>query len=267
MAVTTVCESMDWVGSMGERHDLYPAPDTLPPTRWPVPRRTSRTELLDMPISDETALAANLADIRAVNRWLGGTASVVRAVASLCRGTPHPHETPLTLLDVATGSGDIPLALQEWACHHAVPLRVLASDKMSGVLREAHRHTSGRVSLLQHDALRLPFADRTIDVVTCAQALHHFDPPAAIALLRELARVARRGVVVSDLCRSWPAYIGAHLLGLVQRSSLSRHDGPLSVLRAYTPAEIRWLLDRANLRAHRVSVSGGPVRVVLTVQG
>jgi hypothetical protein len=93
-------------------------------------------------------------------------------------------------------------------------------------------------------------------VVTCAQALHHFDPPDAAALLRELARAAGRALVVSDLRRSWLAYLGARALAPVQRSAMSRHDGPLSALRAYTPAEARRLCAGAGLEGAVVRPDG-----------
>jgi hypothetical protein len=67
--------------------------------------------------------------------------------------------------------------------------------------------------------------------------------------VRELARVARIGVLVSDLRRTYPAYWSAHLLALGPVSPLSRHDGPLSVLRAYTPHEVMAIMKRAGVAA------------------
>jgi hypothetical protein len=96
--------------------------------------------------------------------------------------------------------------------------------------------------------------------VTCALALHHFPPGEAVAVLRELARVARRAWVVVDLERSFPAYVGALLLRLVLRNRLTRHDAPASVLRAYTLAELRDLLDEAGLRG-AVSATRFPFRL------
>ena len=49
--------------------------------------------------------------------------------------------------------------------------------------------------------LALPFAARSFDVVTCLEVLEHLDDPAAAA--RELARVARRAVVVSVPFEPW----------------------------------------------------------------
>ena len=68
----------------------------------------------------------------------------------------------------------------------------------------------------------------------------------------QLRRVARMGVIVNDLVRSWHGYVGAWLVGhLLTRNPLTRHDGPLSVRRAYTRAEMEQLARDAGL---------GPVR-------
>jgi ubiquinone/menaquinone biosynthesis C-methylase UbiE len=102
---------------------------------------------------------------------------------------------------------------------------------------------------LAADAMHLPFADGSVDVLTCSQVLHHFDDETATRLLQECTRVARVGVIVGDLRRSWLAVAGlwssSFLLGF---HPVSRHDGVLSVLRGYTDDELRTLVERATGR-------------------
>jgi ubiquinone/menaquinone biosynthesis C-methylase UbiE len=119
------------------------------------------------------------------------------------------------------------------------------------------------VQLVQHDALHMPFGDRSVDIITCSQALHHFDRSAVVRLLQEFARVARVGVLVSDLRRSYIAYWGARLMAYGPVSSLSRHDGPISVLRAYTPAEVNALAQQANVTAQIRRASGFRIEIEL----
>lgn len=223
----------------------------------PLARCTQR-ELLDEAIVDQRALAANLADLRVVNRWFGGSASVLRAVAQLVGAETRP----LRILDVATGSGDTPLALRSWVVRHGIRATIYACDLLPGVLAEARRFTKGRLPLLRVDALRLPCASQCIDLITCAQTLHHFDPPGAVALLRECAAVARM-VVFSDLRRSRATYWGARALTSVQRSPISRHDGPLSAIRAYTLSEVKALCAAAGLNGSIVRADG-PCRLVMS---
>lgn len=216
------------------------------------PSRSNRLELLDTHETNQADLAANLADIRVINRLLGDTTSLTHIVHHICKDiiqqqyTTH-HMRDIRILDVATGSADIPLAFQRYAHRAGIPIRLFASDILMDVLHEAERHTRGNVPLICHSALAMPYNDNEMDIVTFSKALHHFTPAEARILLREMVRVARHAVIVCDLNRSWPAYWAAHILGLVLRSPISRHDGPLSVLRAYTATEVCELASRANM--------------------
>lgn len=227
-----------------------------------VPAQSNQAELLDEGIADQRLLRSNLRDMAQANRWLGTNRAVLRQVVALLAAVP-PEQTP-RVLDVATGGADLPRMLQCWSEQNGRALTVLASDLSRNVLEVAAletRHTP--ILLVQSDALRLPFADGGVDIVTCTQALHHFSRDAAVRLLRELARVARIGVIVNDLRRSYLAYWGARLLAYGPVSPLSRHDGPLSVLRAYTPAEVSALVQDAELAARVRPAPGFRVEIEL----
>jgi ubiquinone/menaquinone biosynthesis C-methylase UbiE len=113
------------------------------------------------------------------------------------------------------------------------------------------RRTAGgdpALSFVRADGGALPFADGAFDVVICTLALHHFDPGDALALLRELRRVARVTPVVCDLRRSELAFVATWLWSRTSRNRLTRHDAPLSVRRAYTPDEALALARAAGWR-------------------
>src|SRR5262249_23657789 len=98
------------------------------------------------------------------------------------------------------------------------------------------------LDVVRGDALRLPFADASFDLVTAVKFAHHFSGAGLVSLLAELARVARRRVLVLDIRRHWVAYYGflawSHVF---TRNRLVRYDGPLSVLRGFTPEELAGL--------------------------
>jgi SAM-dependent methyltransferase len=112
----------------------------------------------------------------------------------------------------------------------------------------------GRVThALAGDALALPFASRSVDVVLCSQLLHHFTGDALGALLAEVQRVARHRVIVSDLRRSWLAAGGFWLVTFPLRfHAVTRHDGVVSVLRGFTGRELAALVRDATGRTPRV---------------
>jgi ubiquinone/menaquinone biosynthesis C-methylase UbiE len=104
------------------------------------------------------------------------------------------------------------------------------------------------IEIVRGDATALPLAAGSADVVHAALTLHHLEPEAAVVALAEMARVARGRVVINDLARSRLALMLVWLATrLVAAHPISRHDGPLSVRRAYAPAELRELFRRAGL--------------------
>jgi len=211
----------------------------------PTTRRNGIGELLDGDSLGPDALAANLREIRLINRGLGWTAITVQLIEDLARGEGLQS---WSYLDVATGSGDLPRAVLHRAIGRSWAIEAHGLDASDAVLGVARQYLGeAPVALHLGDARVLPFADRSIDVVSCALALHHFAPDDATLVLRELARVARRAWLLVDLERSFPAYLGALALRLLMRSPVTRQDAPASVLRAYTLPELRALLDSAGL--------------------
>ena len=153
-------------------------------------RRSREPELLDAGVSPgETAL--NLADLRLVNRFLGGRHHLLDAV--------KPFVGPGSrLLDVGCASGDLPAFLLD---HLESPPLAVGLD----VKRTHLRGLPGTVRPVVADMKALPFPDRAFDVVTASLVLHHFDDESLARVLRGLFRLARRALVVSDLRRTHPS--------------------------------------------------------------
>jgi ubiquinone/menaquinone biosynthesis C-methylase UbiE len=222
-------------------------------------RRAIARELMDERVDDVGELEANLRDIAFANARLGGSAPVVRAVHAL--GARR-------VLDVGSGAGDVPLALVREGARRGVELHVTCLDRSEQMLAIARRSAAGDPALafVRADGESLPFGDGAFDVVTCTLALHHFEPDAARALLREVRRVARISPVVCDLRRSAVAFAATWLWSRTSRNRLTRHDAPLSVRRAYTPREALALArDAGWQRPHvrrepffRMTLTDGP---------
>lgn len=216
-----------------------------------TPRRRRGTEYLDEPDVEGHVAVRSLHDVASANRYFGGTSAPLAELRIALReiGTPADGEE-LLLLDVGTGLGDIAAKARELAADTGVPLRTVGIDASEPLARTA---ASAALPTARADALRLPFADRSVDIVLCSQLLHHFEEERAVALLRELDRVARHRVIVSDLRRSWLAVSGIWLVSFPLRfHPVSRHDGVVSVLRGFTRGELEKLVERAVRKQARV---------------
>ncbi len=231
-------------------------------TAWRPARRRGQEFLDDPAAADPALVVRSLRDVRRANALFGG----VRAVLAELDGVLSVRSgARLTLLDVGTGLGDIPARAAVLARRHGVTLVPVGIERAESAAREARR-ALGAAAVA--DAFHLPFPDHSIDLVTCSQVLHHFADGDDQALLRELDRVARVRVVVSDLQRSWLAAAGLWLASFpLGFHPWSRHDGVLSVLRGFTRTELRTLTvpvagDGVVVRTHlgwRVTAAWTPV--------
>jgi SAM-dependent methyltransferase len=213
-----------------------------------APKRRRGVEYLDQTDISPDVREQALRDVVRSNTLFGGRRAVLLALVPWLveRAHAHPRPPSATLLDVGTGLADVPEHVHERARRSGVAVRTIGLDGASSVLVTARR--SGRIGdAVCGDALALPFADRSVDVVTCSQLLHHFAHDDAVRLLKELHRVARQRVIVSDLRRSWIAVAGYWLSSIVLRfHPVTRHDGVVSILRGFTARELRSMVLSAT---------------------
>jgi SAM-dependent methyltransferase len=204
---------------------------------WVTPSRRRGVEILDDPATPADVRVRAMADLERANWWFGGTRSVRRALRDVLR---RLGRDPL-LLDVGTGTGDIPVAAARDAGDAQVALFTIGMDIAEDVARLARRRLS---SAFVGSALGIPLADASVDVVTCSQVLHHFPDDDARRLVAQLHRVSRGWVVISDLRRSWLAAGGFWIASTLLRfHAVTRADGVTSVLRGFTARELAALVQ------------------------
>lgn len=211
-------------------------------------RAVAAPELLDEPHHELSELEQSLDHVAAVNRWLGGDRALLTHLIPLLHASP-----PTRILDIGTASADLPRRIVEFARKANRAVEIVATDvhpQMRDIAAERSRDFP-EIRIENADARALPYADASFDVVLMSLTLHHFDEPEQLIIVRELARVARRAVIINELRRTRLNYIGARLLSwtLWRGNRLTRHDGPLSVLRAFTPGELSNLAQSGGLPA------------------
>jgi len=216
-------------------------------------KRSYEKEMMDVPGNSIELLAGNLSDLRMLNRHLRGSRGVILALQRAIGREPLRH---MSVLDVGTGSADIPAAIVAWAKRRNVATTIIGLEVDSTTARIAANQTKrfADIKIVRGDASVLPFAPGAFDFVVASQLLHHFSEVKIIDLLKQWARLARRGIVISDLVRHPVAYHGIRLLTkLATRNIMTLTDAPLSVRRAFSFCEWRELLCQANI---------GPVQMI-----
>lgn len=220
-----------------------------------IPERKSLPELLDLPHDSyaRDELEGALKDLTLVNYYLGNGRAVLKHLAAMNAETA---DEGFTVLDVATGTADIPVTIAKWARQAGIRVGITAVDLDPLSINIARKRCESfpEITLAVADGFALPFANQRFDYVLCSKTAHHFTDEKVLQMIKEFSRVARRGYVIVDLRRSWVAYILIFLLTrLFSRNRLTRSDGPLSVLKSFTPGELAALASRSGTSVFRVS--------------
>ena len=202
-------------------------------------------ELMDRPQPVTAELVSDLRNLRQFNRYFGSHALTARFL----RRWIQPG-VQLRVLDLATGSGDIPRLVINHARIVGATVTVDAIDQQSSTLEIARGLSADypEINFKQGDVLFFGEGGE-YDIVLCSLALHHFEETAAVRVLERCRHLSRRFVLVSDLRRGFLATVGVYLLtALIYRESMTRNDARLSAERAFSFLEFGSLAERAGWR-------------------
>ena len=203
-----------------------------------------------------------IVELQWVNEWLGD-ASALRH--SLLKEIARAELKSFSVLDVGAGSGELLRVAAKWARETdrkagLVGLELNARSAKS-IIEESREFPE--ISSVRADGLAIPFSDDAFDYVIQSLTLHHFDDEGAVSILREMNRVARRGLFVIDLLRNPIAYFLYTTVGhLFLHNRLLREDGALSILRSFKPDELEAIARAAELANVKVE-KHFPSRLVL----
>jgi ubiquinone/menaquinone biosynthesis C-methylase UbiE len=206
-----------------------------------------------------------LVELRRVNKWLGDS-SALRD--SLLKEIEQRDLRSFSVLDVGAGSGELLRVAADWARETdrkawLVGLELNARSARS-ILDESREFSE--ICSVQANGFQLPFRDQAFDFVIQSLTLHHFDDEGAVRILREIARVAARGIFVIDLHRSPVAYFFYTTIGhLFLHNRLLHEDGALSILKSWKAEELRALANKAGLMDIQIE-KHFPSRLILSAK-
>ena len=201
-------------------------------------------ELMDRPQPVTPELVSDLRSIRQLNRYFGSYTLINYFLRRWIR-----RDTQARVLDLATGSGDIPRLVVDHARKVGATVTIAAIDQQNSTLEIARRLSANypEIDFKQSDVLAFGESAASCDLVLCSLALHHFREDDAVRLLERCRQLSNKFVLVSDLRRGFLATIGVYLLtALIFREPMTRTDARLSAERAFSFREFHSLAQRAG---------------------
>jgi ubiquinone/menaquinone biosynthesis C-methylase UbiE len=215
-------------------------------------------ELLDTDYGSSAEISSALRDLRHINAWFGGNATTASLLTDLAKRSGNKS---LSILEVAAGAGDVPRTVQQELETRGIALQFTLLDRVGAHLGNGN----GKVSrAIVADALSLPFASGSFDVIHCCLFAHHLAPQQLIHFVNEALRVCRTAVLINDLIRS-PLHLALVYAGLpLFGSRITWHDAPASVRQAYTQREMDQILrqsaaSKVEIRPHYLFRMGATV--------
>lgn len=225
-------------------------------------KRATRPERIDIGDYTSAEYERFLEEIRFINQRLGDRSALER---SLLAEIERLDLKEFSVLDVGAGTGELLAVVAQFAEGSGRTATLVGLDLNELSIREvaAEAMRCRAIRPVKGDALALPFSDNAFDFAFCSLFTHHLSDAQIPLALREMRRVAGRGIVVIDLERSATAWLLYQLFCLVYRiSPLVRHDGSLSIRKGFTVTEMEAMGNAAGLAGLSVS-KHSPFRIIV----
>jgi len=200
-------------------------------------------EMMDRPQPVSSELEHDLQRLRQLNRWFGS----YRLLSDFMRRWIKPGAR-MRIVDLATGSGDIPRLLVDFARNIGAHVEIDAVDRQLATLQIARILSAGYPEISYHEANILQSNGiQDYDVALCSLVLHHFSDEDAVTVLGRCRQLSKKFVLVSDLRRGFLLRVGVHFLtAVIFREPMTRFDARLSAQRAFSFSEMRQLAIQAG---------------------
>jgi 2-polyprenyl-3-methyl-5-hydroxy-6-metoxy-1,4-benzoquinol methylase len=211
--------------------------------------RLDADEMMDDPALAPAVYARVLADLARLNALTLASWPTLRFLSRGLRG-----RRVFRLLDVGFGQGDLLRAIGRWAARRGIEARLVGVDLNPNSAGAARAATPAGMDIDWRTGDWRDQPDR-FDFIVSSLVAHHMTRPQLIDFLSGMEARAAAGWHVNDLWRSRLALAGFTLLvPLIGAHPIVRHDGQVSIRRAFRSADWRGLLEGAGL-------AGAPVRM------
>jgi 2-polyprenyl-3-methyl-5-hydroxy-6-metoxy-1,4-benzoquinol methylase len=209
--------------------------------------RINEPELMDSIDLEKEELITTLRFLALAHRYFGGE-NVLFNHLKKWSARWKKNET-ITFLDVGTGGAEVPLSLVRWGKKSGFHFQVTAIDSTPVIAQIARENTRNypEIEVIEDDFFSFAKTGKQFDYVTASLLLHHIPDEKLVEILKLCNSMAKKGIIFSDLIRSRSALWGIRMTTSLLGNRIARHDGPLSVRRAFTLLELNLLAKKAGL--------------------
>jgi SAM-dependent methyltransferase len=212
-------------------------------------RRATATEMMDTEEADYADFRACLRDLARVNHLTFAYRPTLAFLNRVVAAGQAPQGRPLAILDAGCGYGDVLRRIDRWAQRRGVPVQLTGVDLSAHATRAAAEATSAGRPI---DWVRADLAacrpEGGVDLIVSSLFAHHLDDRALVSFIAWMEATARIGWFVNDLHRHPLPYHAFRLWAQAARwHRFVRHDGPVSITRAFVSADWYRLLGEAGL--------------------
>lgn len=212
--------------------------------------RSKQDELIDAVNVSPQVLIQNLKELDLLNRLTGGHAMSLEGVRCLITEKNKVYN----IMDLGCGSGDWLLFMAKWAKRSEHRLKLIGIDKSETAIQYLNDQCRNYPEIIgvTGDYMQI-MKSGPVDIFHCGLFCHHLSDSQLTNLFNYIGTNARTGFVINDLRRSALAYYAAKFSTHILRGSyLSKHDGPVSVLRGFKRAELCYLLKEAGISDFKI---------------
>lgn len=219
-------------------------------------KRSTQLEIIDNLSFSDPLLINNLKEMEKINHWLGYNHTLIKAIKKIYKQNQwvwHKQKQKIKLADLGCGSADCLRYIHQWLIRNNLSCDLVGIDANEFVLKYAQEICSDfpQIHFEREDVLAEN--DASYDLVMLNHLCHHLTDEKIVTLLETLLNKTRLAIIINDLHRHPLAYFGIKLIAkLFHFSKLTKHDGPLSVLRGFHKKELIFLLEKTSAKKFEI---------------
>lgn len=215
-------------------------------------QRSAHIEIMDDLTSSGPVIDQTLYELEVINKWLGGNAVTLNGLEKLLKRNSFKHT--ITIADLGCGGGDMLRLINNWATKRNISVDLIGFDANSNIIDYANKNVrSPNIHFRSLDIFSDEFNQLQFDVVIGTLFFHHFSKEALVQFFKQLRNQVKVGIIINDIHRHPIAYYSiAILTRLFSRSPMVIHDAPLSVVRAFTKAELENIFQEAGYKKYSI---------------